>query len=192
MPRLSYEEAKSYIESKGDTLLSSDYHGVNELLDIKCGECNGEYKQCIKRIRKGYQHPYCPFKMRKNNNKRFTYENVQDYITSTGDILLSEKYVNIYGLLDLKCGDCGDNYQENFDRIRKGCKHYPCKENPDREKPPEIKYITKICEFCGNNFKIVQGRKNKLCSPECLKLLNKEKSENGFFKNRENWWRNIC
>lgn len=60
MPKhLSYEYVKSYIESKGDTLISENYENSKQLLDIVCGVCNKDYKQTITRFQLGYQHAYC-------------------------------------------------------------------------------------------------------------------------------------
>ena len=60
MPKqLSYEYVKSYIQDKGDTLISKEYHTNKTLLEIKCGVCNKDYKQTITRFKQGYQHPGC-------------------------------------------------------------------------------------------------------------------------------------
>jgi hypothetical protein len=57
--KLSYECVKSYIQGKGDTLISKEYNANKTLLDIKCGTCNKDYKQVFDRFKKGYQHAYC-------------------------------------------------------------------------------------------------------------------------------------
>jgi hypothetical protein len=58
--RLTYYEVKSYIESKGYTLISKEYHTNTTLLFIKCCNCANEYKQTLDRFKRGYQHPNCP------------------------------------------------------------------------------------------------------------------------------------
>lgn len=60
MPKqLSYEYVKEYIQDKGDTLISKEYHKSITLLEIKCGVCNKDYTQTITRFQRGYQHAYC-------------------------------------------------------------------------------------------------------------------------------------
>ena len=60
MPKqLTYEYVKSYIESKGDTLVSLEYGNNEGLLDIVCGVCNQQYKQTLDRFNRGYQHQNC-------------------------------------------------------------------------------------------------------------------------------------
>lgn len=60
MPKqLTYEYVKSYIEGKGDTLVSLEYNNTKRLLDIVCGVCNQQYKQTLDRFNRGYQHQNC-------------------------------------------------------------------------------------------------------------------------------------
>jgi len=60
MPKqLTYEYVKSYIEGKGDTLVSKTYCSSTSLLEIVCGVCNTDYNQTITRFQMGYQHAYC-------------------------------------------------------------------------------------------------------------------------------------
>lgn len=60
MPKqLTYEYVKSYIESKGDTLVSLEYENNKQLLDIVCGVCEFGYNQTLDRFNRGYQHQKC-------------------------------------------------------------------------------------------------------------------------------------
>jgi len=64
MPKqLTYEYVKSYIEGKGDTLVSLKYDNNKELLDIVCGVCNQQYKQTLDRFNRGHQHQNCPVRL---------------------------------------------------------------------------------------------------------------------------------
>ena len=64
MPKqLTYEYVKSYIEGKGDTLVSLEYDNNKGLLDIVCGVCNQQYKQTLDRFNRGYQHQNCPVRL---------------------------------------------------------------------------------------------------------------------------------
>lgn len=60
MPKkLSHCDVKTYIESKGDTLITLDYNNNKSLLDIKCGFCNKNYNQIFDRFKRGFQHQNC-------------------------------------------------------------------------------------------------------------------------------------
>jgi hypothetical protein len=60
MPKqLTYEYVKSFIEGKGDTLVSLEYNNTKRLLGIVCGVCNTGYNQTFDHFNKGYQHQNC-------------------------------------------------------------------------------------------------------------------------------------
>jgi len=60
MPKiLTYEHVKSYIESKGYTLISKEYQTSITLLEIVCGVCAKKYTQTFTRFQMGYRHPHC-------------------------------------------------------------------------------------------------------------------------------------
>jgi len=60
MPKkLSHCDVKTYIESKGDVLISYKYDNNKSLLDIKCGVCNKNYNQIFDRFKQGFQHQNC-------------------------------------------------------------------------------------------------------------------------------------
>ena len=64
MPKqLTYEYVRSYIEGKGDTLVSLEYKNTKGYLDIVCGVCNQQYKQTYDHFNRGYQHQNCLLKL---------------------------------------------------------------------------------------------------------------------------------
>jgi hypothetical protein len=54
--KLSHQDVRLYIESKGDTLISEKYDNNKNLLDITCGVCKKNYNQNFDRFKQGYQH----------------------------------------------------------------------------------------------------------------------------------------
>ena len=63
MPRkLPYKEVSSYIESKGDILISNTYENNRKLLAIRCETVNNIYEQTFRRFKLGYKHRNCPKK----------------------------------------------------------------------------------------------------------------------------------
>ena len=57
--KLTYEHVKSYIESYGYTLVSTEYHTSITPLEIVCGVCAKQYTQTFTRFQMGYRHPRC-------------------------------------------------------------------------------------------------------------------------------------
>jgi hypothetical protein len=57
--KLSRNDVKIYIESKGDTLISEKYDNNKNVLDITCGVCKKNYNQTFDHFQRGYQHAYC-------------------------------------------------------------------------------------------------------------------------------------
>jgi hypothetical protein len=57
--KLSHNDVKSYIESKGDTLISEKYDNNKNVLEITCGVCKKNYSQNFDRFKQGYQHQNC-------------------------------------------------------------------------------------------------------------------------------------
>jgi len=76
-----------------------------------------------------------------------TYQYVNNYIKEKGDKLISEDYKNNKELLVVMCGKCNKNYEQTFDRIKRGFLHNKRKCNKDVEEVKKIKTddITKVC-----------------------------------------------
>lgn len=150
--KIDIEYVKKYVEEHGDILLSTKYTTTTTLLDIKCGSCNEEYKQMFERFSKGYQHPYCPLKSNINKPVRFTYEDVKTYIEEHGDILLSTDYKNSKTLLDIKCGNCDENYKQNFNSFKQGIQHPRCPNNAKIWEKLSYDYVKEYIESEGDEL----------------------------------------
>ena len=96
---------------------------------------------------------------------------VKIYIESKGDTLISEKYDNNKNLLDITCGVCKKNYNQNFDRFKQGYQHQHCSNGlpfGGYKKPVTLKPI--ICVTCKKEFQPKRSVQ-KLCSKECVSAL---------------------
>jgi hypothetical protein len=96
---------------------------------------------------------------------------VRLYIESKGDTLISEKYDNNKNLLDITCGVCKKNYNQNFDRFKQGYQHQHCSNGlpfGGYKKPVTLKPI--ICVTCKKEFQPKRSVQ-KLCSKECVSAL---------------------
>jgi hypothetical protein len=104
---------------------------------------------------------------------KLSHNDVKTYIESKGDTLISEKYDNNKNVLDITCGVCKKNYNQNFDRFKKGYQHAYCSNGlpfGDYKKPITLKAI--ICIICKKEFQPKRSE-TKLCSIECANKLSR-------------------
>ncbi|MDD4779018.1 MAG: hypothetical protein PHT02_00245 [Tissierellia bacterium] len=118
--KLSYEEVKNYIESKGCKLISGEYINNSTKLEIQCS-CNKIFKNsfnefCNKRY---YVCPEC-IKNIKSGKLSLDYNYVKEYIENNSDcILLSDNYKNYSSKLLLRC-KCSNEFEVSFANFIKG------------------------------------------------------------------------
>ncbi len=106
--------------------------------------------------------------------KKFTFQYVYEFIKSKGDELISKSYNDTKSFLEVKCGKCGDIYNQKFCKMKhKRLYHENCKNdnkkkriNPliNYKKPKTLKPI--ICKMCNIEFQPKES-KSKLCSKKC-------------------------
>lgn len=114
--RLTYEEVKSYIESKGCKLLSKKYVNGKTKLEIVC-KCGKPFKRTMKNFK--YNH-VC---LRCGSNA-LLYEDVKQHIESKGCKLISNEYINNETPLEIQC-PCLNTYFVMY-RDFKSKKRYKC------------------------------------------------------------------
>jgi hypothetical protein len=105
--------------------------------------------------------------------KKLTHCEVKIYIESKGDILINDEYDNNKKLLDIVCGACNKNYNQTFDRFKRGYQHPKCSTGLQfggYKKPIILKPI--ICVMCKIEFKPKKS-KTKLCSRKCAHNLSR-------------------
>lgn len=87
------------------------------------------------------------------------------------DELASEDYINNKQLLDIICGKCGEIYQQNFDRYRRGHRHKNCIHR-NYSGGGCVKGVPKYLNpiECKNCLKKTQPRSSKtvFCSMDCM------------------------
>jgi hypothetical protein len=99
-------------------------------------------------------------------------QDVKSYIDSKGDVLVSKNYDNNKSILDITCGTCKNNYNQTFDRFRRGFQHKHCNtiQFGGYKKPFTLKPIT--CIVCMKEFQPVKSI-SKLCSLDCAHILSR-------------------
>ena len=113
--KLSYEEVKSYIESKGCQLISETYEGNRKPLKIKC-KC-GEIFEKTFNVFKDQNQIQCLKCSGGHNTDKFSYDEVKSYIESKGCGLLSETYENATSKLKIRC-KCGEIFEKSFTHFK--------------------------------------------------------------------------
>ncbi|MGL6175107.1 MAG: hypothetical protein ACRC1P_10930 [Cellulosilyticaceae bacterium] len=119
----SYEYVKGYIESFGYKLLSDTYVNSKEKLLIECDKGH-RYEQCFDVFKNAEcRCPSC------TGTFKYTYDEVDSYISSFGYKLISNEYVNNRGEIEIMC-DKGHIYKTNFSNFKNGKTRCPiCNES---------------------------------------------------------------
>lgn len=111
------EVARQFIESKGCKLLSTEYVDAKKPLLLQCS-CGKEYKKSFHKFKdcQSYTCQDCS-KERRARKRSNSYQEVYDYIKSTGCELISKEYKNSSSILDIKCV-CGKIFKRKFTIFR--------------------------------------------------------------------------
>lgn len=105
--------------------------------------------------------------------RKLTLEQVRNYISESGDLLLSDSYCNNKTLLTINCSKCHEDYLQTFDRYKRGHRHKICPNTKRKRKPSSIVKISTVkmpkkCKQCGITF-MKKRREQFLCSRTCAK-----------------------
>ena len=114
--RLTYQEVKDYIESKGCELLSDKYINIKSKLRIKCA-CGEVFEKSFDKFKHHNQRqcPKCGDKL-SHNKQKLTFEEVKYFIEGSegnGCRLLSTEYVNNRSKLIIRCA-CGETFETTY------------------------------------------------------------------------------
>jgi hypothetical protein len=125
---------------------------------------------------------------------KLTFEYVQEFINKD-ELLISKEYINNKSLLQIQCNICKENYNQNFDRYKRGHRHQKCTHNKiinsktmcsingttsarKRYGDVFIKDTIRICIWCKKEYNPKRSEQ-KLCSQKCShSFINKDKEIN--------------
>ena len=96
---------------------------------------------------------------------KLDFKRVKEFIESEGCELLSVDYRTNKQLLDVKCGDCEETYQQTFDRFKRGNRHKVCSGKVRKIEERPVK-PPKICKHCKQSF--VKRSGQMYCDKKCL------------------------
>jgi hypothetical protein len=131
--KLNYEDVKSFINSTGEILISTEYNNCKEKLNIKCNKCGNIYSIRFCNFKQGNRCNKCSIKERNDNNK-LLYEDVRNYINSTGEELISKEYKGCKTSLQVKCKKCNKIYKVRFNDFKQGNRCSYCKASKGEER----------------------------------------------------------
>lgn len=151
--RLSYEEIKKRIENEGYILLSTEYKNSTSKLKMICPnkhEWNGTWRD----FRDGCRCPKCS---RKNINKKYDFNFVNDYFKSFGYTLLSKEYNSCDEYLEVMCPN-SHKYKTTFSNFKNGSRCKECYGN----KKYSFEDIAEIIK--AKNYKIISNKEDYINS----------------------------
>ena len=177
--RLSYEEVKNIIESKGCKLLSTEYINRHSKLDIQCA-CGEPFKKTLCNFQQGQtQCPKCG-KEKRIEKRRKPFEEIRDYINGengNGCTLLSTEYINEKTPLLIRCA-CGEVFEKSFTKFQQGQKQ--CKKCGYDKITGEnhVAYVERFiiqCSQCGKDLEPmtkarIEVTPTHFCCPECQNI----------------------
>lgn len=192
--KLTYEQVKNEIESKGCKLLSTEYINKDTKLLIQCS-CGKEFKKSLHNFRQGQcQCKECGIKKR-SKERSLSYEEVRDYINGrngNGCTLISTEYINNTTPLTIKCS-CGKIFHKSFtkfkDRGQKQCSECGYNKISGENNVAYVERFIIQCSHCGKYLPpMTKARINvtptHFCCPECQ---NSYWSKHYSGENNPNW-----
>lgn len=124
-------------EGDGDLLVSTEYVGYTEPLDIWCHRCGNVYSKDFAHWQRGERCPCLA------PNRVWTTEEVRKYMLDddSHDILETTQYTGTGQVLDIKCGTCEETYQTNFHAYKDADRRCQVCFGPKRHTQEEIEAI---------------------------------------------------
>lgn len=114
--KLTNQTFKDCVEERGDTLIDT-FVDTRTKVKIICGICKNTFNITPNWYRNGSGCKPCGI-----DRTRLTYEQVKTRVESFGDKLLSKEYVNVKTLLQIECGNCGEEFEKSADHYNPFCK----------------------------------------------------------------------
>ena len=115
---------------------------------------------------------------------KLTHAFVKEVIEKAGCELISTTYVNNRTLMDIKCGNCEEQYQQRFYNFQLNPVHPHCPkiDNPNRGgKGKKRTCAEKNCKHCGKSF-MQKRAKQILCGDKCRKALEQARRGTGHYE----------
>lgn len=95
--KFTYDYVKKFIENEGYELLSKEYNGCNENLEVRCEKNHKPYKVKFSNFKNGKRCPHC------NGGIKHDFEYIKNEIEKNSYKLISKEYINSKSKLDMLC-----------------------------------------------------------------------------------------
>lgn len=158
---LSYEYVFDYIASKGCELISKEYTGLNNSIEVKCS-CGNIYKTTFASFK--YNNtifcPKCSSKYKYENN-RLSYDEVKKYIevySNSGCSLITEEYINNTTPIEIKCA-CGNIFFTTFNQFKtmnkQQCNDCGKKKRIENRRKSHNEFCKEVYDLVGDEYTVL-------------------------------------
>ena len=130
--KLTYDYVKEYIESYGYKLLSTTYTRALDKLTIQCPEGH-IFERTFSKFKQTNKCPYCS-----KGARKFTYNEVKEYIELKGYKLLSHEYNSSNDKLLIKCSK-GHVFERSFTNFKRSQRCPICENVNEKRSYEEVK-----------------------------------------------------
>ena len=101
--RLSFEDVKTYISSKGCEYLLGEYKNYSSILTLKCA-CGNTFKKDFAHFKRGQNRcPKCGNKALKKAKMKYDYDTVKAILNKNGYTLLEDTYIDCQTPMKCQC-----------------------------------------------------------------------------------------
>lgn len=179
--KITYEKVKEFIINTGHYLLTeeSDYINASTPINIKCKNCDKNFKRKFAQFKLSTNCPYCL------KNAKIPFSVVLKFVTNKGyKLLTTEKnYKNSTTPLDLECKDCKNIFHPTFKDLKNSKGNGKC---AGHTKKFTIEFVKNYIELT-NEYKLLSieyKSANEKLNILCLKCNNQFEKTFEIFKNR--------
>lgn len=151
--KLKYNDVKNTIDELGFKLLSREFNGVEEKLNVKCKKCNHIFHPTLHNLKNGTGCPNCFSKTRGKANI-ISYEERLKYVKSFGYNILTPKedYINGENKVKLQCSK-GHIYEAKLHDFYIGNRCPICRESKGERKIKQFLDLNNIEYYKQYKFK---------------------------------------
>ncbi len=169
--KVTIDRINELLSDTGDIVISEQYKW-DIPIDILCSTCDLIYSKQYCSILNGQRCLHCQKNKQPFKSNRLGFKFVSNYIKQSGDILISDKYVNGTTKLDFICGKANHTFSMNWTNYQQGQRCRYCNnDNLSEQRRTTIEDINKYIESRGatlidggNDYKNVYSRITIKCN----------------------------
>jgi len=164
--KITYDEAKKFIEERGYRLLSKEYNNNSIGLKMQCNKGH-IFEMSLNSFKTGRRCRFCFYK-RLSEYRLYSYEKIKFDIERKGYTLLSKEYIGSGDSLDLKCPE-GHIYKVSY--INFIHNHCRCSKCYNKGSVREDKVYKIVEGILGDNIEIIRNDRIQIMNPNTGRRL---------------------